>query len=248
MCTAWIKYVDTKRQTSFLRALETLSGLQDHETLNFIVIGAFPLLTAGYLEYIVYWDFDLLFRDIMVLHGFNDLKKPGDLRIVAYDDDLMIGSTIASLHTAWTFGTKWINVDCILKPGAYDFYTHSLHSRGPLRQSIAHEGRTYTIDLFMAHPWDIIAEKVLSTRTARDLELGVDTSVDIRHILAVFRKEGGNSRFWDHLAARVPQIGDIATFKNIFWRIITHADELGYRDVAIPDLAAAMLGRQPQQS
>jgi hypothetical protein len=243
VCTEWIKYVDSNRQTSFLRTLETLSGLQDHESLNFIIIGALPLLIAGYLEYVVFWDFDLLFKNKKALLGLNDLKKPEDLRIVEIDDQLMIGSHITSLHTAWTFGSKWINVDYILKANVYDFYTHGAHRRGPLEQPIIHNGRTYTIRLFMAHPWDIVTEKVLSPRTARDLELGVDTSIDIRHILAVFGKEGANRQFWDHVMARVPQIGDTKTFKATFLRIITLAGDLGYTDIMIPDIAITMLGR-----
>ena len=246
MCADWIKYVDNKRQFGFLRTLETLSRLQDQNTLNFIVIGALPLLIAGYLKYIVFWDFDLLFKDKTSLMEFNDLKKPLDLRIVEYDDQLMVGSHITSLHTAWTFRTKWINVDYILKPDAYDFYKHGLLDRGPWQQTIDHDGITYTVRLSMAHPWDIIAEKILSPRTARDLQLGVDTSVDIRHIMAVFRKDGASERFWDHLMTRVTDIGDIDTFKTRFWRIISRADVLGYTDLTIPDIAVSKLGQKTQ--
>jgi hypothetical protein len=244
VCADWIQYVDSKRQFSFLRTLETLSGLQDPDTLNFIVIGALPLLIAGYLQYIVFWDFDLLFKDKLSLQGFNKLKKPADLRIVEYDDQLMVGANIASFHTAWTFCTKWINVDYILKKDGYDFYKHNLPDRGPWRQSIDHEGMTHRVSLFMAHPWDVITEKILSPRTARDLQLGVDTSVDIRHILAVFRKEGANEAFWEHLMARVLHIGDADTFKATFWRIIKHAQALGYTNIVIPDIAVATLGQR----
>lgn len=246
MYAEWIKYVDSKRQISFLRTLETLSSLQDSDTKNFIVIGALPLLIAGYLKYIVFWDFDLLFRDKASLLGFNDLKKPEDLRIVEYDDQLMIGAHITSFHTAWTFGTKWINVDYILKANIYDFYTQTIHHHGPLHQALAYDGRAYNICLFTAHPWDIIVEKILSPRTARDLELGVDTSIDIRHIMAVFKKEGANQQFWDHILTRAPRIGDINTFRSTFWRIISLSPQLGYTDIMIPDIAATMLGRKTE--
>lgn len=242
MAAEWIKYVDGKRQKSFLRTLETLSGLQDTDRINFIVIGALPLLISGYLEYIVYWDFDLLFKDHTSLAEFKDLTNLKDLRIVDYDDQLMIGAHITSFHTAWTFDRKWINVDYILKPNIYDFFTHIMHRYGPLHQSIAHDGTTYHIGLFMAHPWDIIIDKVLSPRTARDLELCVDTSIDIRHILAVFRKEGTNQHFWDHVMTHAPRLGNIDTFKYTFWRIISLAPQLGYTNITIPDIAATTLG------
>jgi hypothetical protein len=238
----WIKYIDGKRQKSFLRTLETLSGLQDRERINFIVIGALPLLISGYLEYIVYWDLDLLFKDQASLEEFMGLTKAEGLRIVEYDDQLMISAHITSFHTAWAFDKKWINVDYILKPDIYDFYTHATHSNGPLQQAIVHDGTTYHIYLSMAHPWDVIIDKVLSPRTARDLELCVDTSVDIRHILAVFRKEGANQHFWDHVMTRAPRIGDLDTFKHTLRSILSLAPRLGYTSIAIPNIAATTLG------
>ena len=93
MCGDWLTYVDSKRQFSFLRTLETLSCFQDHDTLNFIVIGALPLLFAGYLKYTVFWDFDLLFTSEAALMKFKGMKKP--------DDQFLIDTPLQDFSLRW---------------------------------------------------------------------------------------------------------------------------------------------------
>ena len=77
----WLNHVDGKRQRNLVQILQYLSRLQDKENLDFIIIGALPLLVRGYLAYTVYWDIDLLFEDDKGIREFMHKPKKKTLRI-----------------------------------------------------------------------------------------------------------------------------------------------------------------------
>jgi hypothetical protein len=237
----WLSHIDARRRKTVLEVLQTLSQLQNKNDVDFIVIGAITLLIRDYLRYTVYWDVDLLFKNKEMLDAFIAMPKPEGLRIVDYDDALVVNKTIASLHTAWAFDHVWFNVDYILRPEIYTFYTHNITEIQPYREQVEYEGSRFNMSLLMAHPWDIVIEKTVSPRTQRDIELTVDTSVDLRHIFAVCRAERQNSDYWQYLLEHASHLCDTGTFKEKLLVILSSASELGYREIEIPHDTIAQL-------
>lgn len=237
----WLKFVDEKRQKNLVNILKELSSLQDKRDLNFIIIGALPLLISSYLKYIVYWDIDLLFKDKNKLKKFINNPKSVSLRIVNYDEDLMINENITSLHTAWTFTNNWFNVDYILRKGIFEFYTENIQKVKPYIETIKFNGEDFSLSLYLAHPWDIIVEKILSPRTEKDIELKVDMSIDIKHIFSVYNQESANPDFWDYILAKAKRFQKENELKRKFLKLLKIAKELGYDNIAISPLASQML-------
>jgi hypothetical protein len=94
----------------------------------------------------------------------------------------------------------------------------------------------FQIDLYIAHTWDIIVEKIFSPRTERDIQLKIDASVDIRHIFVVYDREKDNTEFWVSVLKKAKLLGGKKEFKAKLLNILLSAEELGYRDLEItPD-------------
>jgi hypothetical protein len=100
----------------------------------------------------------------------------------------------------------------------------------------------FVMDLSLAHPWDIVASKVVSPRTERDISLGVDTSIDIRHIFAVYKKEQNNLDFWRRTISRGRSLCTEKAFKARFLALLRAAPALGYDDLEISEVTHQMLG------
>lgn len=236
MLPEWLKYVDEKRRKNLLRILEELSELQNKDNLNFIIIGALSLLIRGYLNYRVYWDVDILFKNNNGLQQFINTPKSKDLKIADYDDALTGNKNILSFHTAWGFDRNWFNVDYILREGFFEFYTQDIDTLRPYEESIKIDDRSYQVNLYIAHPWDIITEKISSPRTERDIELKVDTSVDIRHIFVIYDREKDNTQFWHYIFEKAKLLKSEKEFKAKLLNILLSAKKLGYCDLEIsPD-------------
>jgi len=237
----WLNYVDEKRRRNLVAILQELSKLQNKDNLNFIVIGALPLLINNYCHYIVYWDIDLLFRDIGRLKEFIKMPKSYDLKIVHYDDDLMVTENIASFHTAWSFDKHWFNVDYILRGAIFRFFTNNIVKLKLFTQSIKYESINFEISLYLAHPWDIFLEKVVSPRTKKEIELKVDMSVDIRHIFLIYQKEKDNIKFWQYVLKKAQEINEEKGFKERILKLLELKAELGYGDIEPSPLSIKML-------
>ncbi|MGB3341997.1 MAG: DUF6036 family nucleotidyltransferase [bacterium] len=229
----WLDHIDEKRRENLLQILEELSKLQNRDDLNFIIIGALSLLFNNYLKYKVYWDIDMLFKDKNQFTSFIEKPKSKSLKIVNLDDTLMIDKNISSYHTVWAFDHIWFNVDYILRQGFFEYYAHTITQLKPYKERIPFGNNCYEIELYIAHPWDIIVEKVFSPRTARDLELKVDTSVDLRHIVAVYVKEKNNHDFWKHAFEKAKLLQGEVAFKTKFLRILDELTDFGYGDIEV---------------
>jgi len=238
----WLDHIDEKRRRNLLQILEELSKLQDQANLDFIIIGALSLLFNNYLKYKVYWDIDILFKDNDRLTNFIEKRKSKSLKIVDLDDTLMINKNISSYHTVWAFDHIWFNVDYILRPGFFEYYTNAIAQQQPYRAKIQLGDDCFNIELYIAHPWDIIVEKIFSPRTARDLELKVDTSVDLRHIVAVYIQEKNNPVFWEYVFKKAALLQGEAAFKTKFLKILDELTEFGYGDTEISAKSRKILG------
>lgn len=239
--TIWLDFVDTRRRSSLLGILAELSRLQHKKNVDFVVIGALPLLIHGYLKYTALWDIDLLFRDEEEMKRFTIKPKSKMLKIVDYDDALMVSENIASFHSAWTFDKNWFNVDYILRNELFEFFTNDITNSVPCHEIMQWNQIHYEISLYLAHPWDITVGKIISPRTERDISLCVDTSIDIRHIFAVYRSEKDNNAFWQHTTSRSQFFCPKPVFKGKFLELLTKAHELGYDDIEISSAAIQAL-------
>jgi len=74
----------------------------------------------------------------------------------------MISEKITRFHTAWSFTKTWFNVDYILREGIFEFYTENLSSLKPYTTIVELKDGKFPIELYLAHPWDLFVEKVLS--------------------------------------------------------------------------------------
>ncbi len=237
----WLDCIDEKRRVNFVRILAELSLHQDKKELNFIIIGALTLLITNYLKYTAYWDIDLLFRDVRTLRDFISKSKSHNLRIVNYDDELMISEKITSFHTAWSFSKSWFNVDYILREGFFEFYAENLSSLNHYTTIIELKDGKFPIDLCLAHPWDVFVEKVLSPRLEKDMDLKIDLSVDLRHIYIIYNNDMMNANFWNHIRQKIEKFDRTAEFKTRLQKILSIAPELGYHDIKIPDFVQQFL-------
>lgn len=195
-----------------------------------------------YLQYTALWDVDLLFRDETKLKEFADASKSPKLRIVDYDDELMVSEHITSFHSAWAFGKTWFNVDYILRDDLFNFHTADITHLMCYERRMRINEIDLDLSLYLAHPWDIIVSKVVSPRTVRDISLGVDTSIDVRHIFAVYKKEENNLDFWQRVISRAQFFCDQRVFKTKFLELLRAASALGYDDLKISPIAQQMLG------
>jgi protein associated with RNAse G/E len=195
-----------------------------------------------YLQYTALWDVDLLFRSEVKLKEFANSSKSQELRIVDYDDELMVSAHITSFHSAWAFGKTWFNVDYILRDDLFEFHTEDITHLVLYEQVMRLNEIEFEISLYLAHPWDIIASKVVSPRTERDISLGVDTSIDVRHIFAVYRQEKNNLDFWQRAISRAQFFCDERVFKAKFLGLLRAAPALGYDDLEVSPVAQQMLG------
>ncbi len=235
--TDWLNYVDPKRRSNFVEILAELSNLQEKDDLNFIIIGAVPLLINGYLKYVVFWDIDLLFKDITNLRAFIAKSKPNALKVVNYDEDLMTNENITSFHTAWSFAKTWCNVDYIIREGIFNFYTEGITANPPYNAAIEH----FKISLYFARPWDIMVEKILSPRTEKDINLKIDLSIDIRQIFVIYKHEKDNPQFWKYVTKKASKIKRENEFKEKFFYLLVNSVEYGYTNIEISPSALRTL-------
>lgn len=189
------------------------------------------LLMQGYLKYTAWWDLDLLFRDEKSLYDFIDLPKSPDLRIVHYDEALMVGRSIRSFHTAWSFDRGWFNVDYLLRDNFFHHHYTTLKKRGPLRGRVElGDGREIHWFLFLAHPWDVFVEKLITSRFSGELDRRDSMGVDLRHIMIILNGNFGNPVFWKHTAAKASQLRNKGLFKKNLTELASNISELGYGD------------------
>ncbi|KPK64051.1 hypothetical protein AMJ83_04345 [candidate division WOR_3 bacterium SM23_42] len=238
----WLDFVDERRRFSLLQILGEISRLQKKLLPDFIIIGALPLLMHDYLRYTALWDVDLLFRSEAKLKEFVNSSKSENLKIVDYDDELMVSAHITSFHSAWAFAKTWFNVDYILCDYLFRFYTEDITNLMSYEQPMKLHETDFEISLYLAHPWDIIVSKIVSPRTERDISLGVDTSIDVRHIYAVYNKEKNNLDFWQRIITRAQFLCEERAFKARFLELLRAAPALGYDDLGISPIGQQTLG------
>jgi hypothetical protein len=232
----WHEYIDRKRRHNFLAILEELSRRQTapvgiKQTPEFVLIGAMALLMQNYLHYLAWWDVDLLFRDEESLRKFaNNMAAPG-LQIEQIDDEIVSTSDLVCLHTMWSFGRTWANVDYIYRPERFQFFHDTLRNQPPFSQTVGFDNREYHIALLLAHPWDIFVDKLTLSRTVEQLHQKDAFGIDLRHLVFILQRDRANPEFWQHLITQSETLGRREVLKAMLFRIIEIAPELGYNKV-----------------
>ena len=172
------------------------------------------------------WDIDLLFRDERALRSFMEATENTDARIVHYDEELILRPGISSLHTAWRFERAWVNVDYILRDRYYEFYAKGRTGREPFRERKIHGGKSYEISLYVAHPWDVFIDKMLSPRFEKELESKNSMGVDVRHVFLLLRRYGERPEFWTYVYKRVPGTVFAGKFTSSLKEVLRLAPEI----------------------
>ncbi|MFQ5870469.1 MAG: hypothetical protein ACE5JC_11255 [Candidatus Zixiibacteriota bacterium] len=226
--TPWYEHVIPRERHNLLNILVELSHLFEQKGESFIIIGAFSLLIRGVLTYTVLWDLDLLFKDRESMDKFIEAPKSPEVEIEHLDEELMVGKTISSLHTAWRFTGNWFNVDYILLPGDFDFYRSNPEEEITLKSKVTFEGKSYRLSLPVATPWDVIVKKLLSPRLERELESRDSLSMDVRHVFHLLLKFGEEPTFWRMVVEKANYLGQFQKVKTNLLRLLSSKEEVGY--------------------
>lgn len=238
----WYEYIDRKRRHNFLAILEELSRRQDKHAPDFLLIGAMALLIEGYLQYLAWWDIDLLFRNEETLQRFaRNATAPG-LRIEQMDDEVISTSDIVCLHTMWSFGRTWTNVDYIYRPDRFQFFYEACCQRAPFSQSIRLENHEYHINLLLANPWDIFVDKLTLRRTMEQLQMKDSFGIDLRHIVTILQRHRTNQRFWKYISTRSEALAEKKVLNETLMKLIEIAPELGYEGICSPNEVTRYFG------
>lgn len=239
----WYEYIDRKRRHNFLAILEELSRRQDKHAPEFLLIGAIALLMQNYLHYLAWWDIDLLFRDPETLQGFAKTMVAPGLRIKQMDDEMVRTSELECLHTMWSFGHTWANVDYIYRPERFQFFYETLCHQEPFSQSVRVDDREYHINLLLGNPWDIFVDKLTLPRMVEQLQKNDFLGKDLRHIVFILRQDQTEHNFWKHITAKSEALGQREALGAVLVRLIEVAPELGYEDVGDPEEVIRFFGK-----
>jgi hypothetical protein len=219
----WLEYVNENRRADVLETLQVLSSLLDRDRPQFVLIGALSLLLRRALFRRSLWDVDLLFRDEDSLRELMVKARETGARIVHYDDELVVKTEISSMHTAWRFQNAWVNVDYILRDPYFEFYSKGLTLKEPFSERVSHQGNEYEVVLFVAHPWDVLIDKMLSPRFENELESKNFMGVDVRHVFLLLRLHGEMADFWEYVMRRVEGAGATARFATSLRKVLRAA-------------------------
>lgn len=245
----WYNYIDRKRRPNFLAILEELSRWQAAPTgtkhdPDFLLVGAVSLLMQGYLRYLAWWDIDLLFRDQDALQRFaQNVAAPG-LRIVRMDDEIISTEDITCLHTVWSFGRTWANVDYIYRPQRFQFFYETVRGRVPFSQTIEAGERAHQINLWLGDPWDIFVDKLTLRRTVEQLHRKDIFGIDLRHIVIILQRDHANQNFWKHIVTKSETLQRKDLLRDVLLRLIEIGPELGYQEVCDPKEVAIYFGER----
>jgi hypothetical protein len=228
----WLACVVEREREPLIRVLSLLSDLGRSPGPDFILIGALSLLIRGVLQQTSLWDVDLLFSEKHALRKFARRAGGEDrVRITNYEDDLMVNRGIASLHTAWNPGGAWVNVDYILRDWNFEFYLRGRTGEGPYRESRELRGEKFEISLYLAHPWDILIDKLTSPRLERELRQRDPLGTDVLHVFEVIRREGDDVKLWVYLESKAMELPDPdRPFRNLRLALAS-AEELGRPEI-----------------
>jgi hypothetical protein len=239
----WYELIDHKRRHNFLAILEELSRRQDKRAPDFVLIGALALLMQNYLDYVAWWDIDLLFRDEETLGKFaKSIAAPG-LRIEQLDEAMVSTGDLASLHTMWSFGRTWANVDYIYRPERFHFFYETLRRQQPFAQTIRLDEREYHLNLLLGNPWDIFVDKLTLPRMLEQLHRSDFLGKDLRHIFFILRRDHANQQFWQHLVAKSEALGQREALGAVLAGLCELAPKLGYEEVGDPEQVAGFFGK-----
>jgi hypothetical protein len=240
--TPWHEYIDRKRRRNFLAILEELSRRQDKHAPDFLLIGALALAMQNYLRYVAWWDIDLLFRSEEALQKFaKSITAPG-LRIEHLDDEVVSTADLVCLHTMWSFGGTWANVDYIYRPQRFPFFHETLCHQAPFSQTIRLENREYHLNLLLGHPWDIFADKLTLRRTVEQLQNKDAFGIDLRHLVLILRQDHATQNFWKHIVKKSAALPQKDVLREMLMTLIEIAPELGYEVFCRPQEVAGYFG------
>jgi hypothetical protein len=209
---------------------------------SFVLIGAFSLLLRRTLFRRSFWDIDLLFRDETALRRFVGSEERTGARIVHYDDTMVLRPGISSLHTTWRFQRAWVNLDYILRAPYFEFYIGGLTGSKRFRECVHHAGRDYEISLYVAHPWDVLIDKMLSPRFEKELESRNSMGVDLRHVFLLLRLYGATQEFWDYILRRISEGEHTGRFSASLREVLRAARGISEEGIGVSDLAERALG------
>jgi hypothetical protein len=131
---------------------------------------------------------------------------------------------------------KWINVDYMHRPQVYDFHRGAFERNGPLVQEIRLDGEIYNIHMAVAHPWDILIEKLLSPRFEAEVERGDGMHPDIKQVFLLLRSEGGQEGFWSYMTEKGKMLASVERIEKNLAGVIERREVLGYGGFELPDL------------
>jgi len=226
----WYEFIAPHFRNNFLMVLEELSRLFDKNNPSFIIVGAFSLLINRVLNYTVMWDIDLLFKNKESLFNFIEFQKNKNLKIQFIDEKLMVGESISSIHTMWSFDKKWVNVDLMLRENLFELHFLTLPIENiTYSETIIIGNKEYKIDLLVAHPWNVFLDKLMSPRLETEIEKCNSFGIDIRHIFAILDVYSNNPSFWNYISRTSNNINIKEKIERNLEALNSIAGSIGYK-------------------
>lgn len=242
----WSAHVPPSYRDNLFRTLEELSRLGREAALQFVIIGALSLMIKRRLNYTSVWDVDILFKDQAEMERLIALEKGCGLEVQHFDERPMVSPSITSLHAAWRAGGPWLNVDYIIRDERYAFYRAGVDREGLYREEFrlgevaqpgeapGQPGRTVSLALPLAHPWDIFVDKVLSPRFEEEFLRRDVFSLDIKHVLIMLEQDGKAPSFWEHITGKGGDLGALELMESRLESLLLNLGDFGYTDIALP--------------
>ncbi len=229
----WPKFVTEKRRLALLQILDEISRLFRLNAPPFILVGACSLLIRGCLQYKAWWDVDLLFASLDDLGCFHKLPKNDKIQIFPVDKKPVNYEYLSSMQSMWGVQNIWYRVDYIFKDNYYHFHSHVPENSNLYDFKTKDNHKSHHFTMFIAHPWNIFIEKLLSPRFEFEFKSRDGFSIDIRHLFILFEKYKEDSDFWVYLSRKSSDFGQLGKVKTNLKSLLDEREQLGYGSIEI---------------
>jgi hypothetical protein len=230
---SWYHSIASNRRKEMLEILTKISRLHQSHKLSFIIVGACSLVIRDCLKYVAWWDVDLLFKSPEEIEKFKGVATTNRLKIFPIDEKIIDYGYLSSFQTMWGLNNVWYRVDYIYRENYYLFHSQSPLSSIIFQERVLWKNKSYSIEVPVAHPWNMFIDKLLSPRFEFDLKNRDSFSIDIRHLFILLEMYQTNPEFWQYLSSKTAEFNIQKTFKINLENLLEAKNNLGYESLPV---------------